>query len=271
MSLDASLAESLSAVREASPLVHCITNDVTVSQVANVVLHWGGLPVMADDVREVAEMAAGADALLLNMGTVSEAGERAMLEAGRAAADAGVPVVLDPVGAGATDVRTEVATRLCRELDLAVVNGNYGEVSTLAGVGGEVRGVESVGEYDDIAAAARDLAAETGATVLASGEADVIADADAAYAVSGGDPLLGEVVGTGCMLGATAAAFCGGVGDPLRASAAAAVGFGVAAERAAATDPGGPGSFETALRDAVAGLAPEEIDDGALAERVERA
>ncbi|WP_101295692.1 hydroxyethylthiazole kinase [Halegenticoccus soli] len=265
------VSESLAEIAAASPLVQSITNEVTVNDVANVTLHWGGLPVMADDRREVAEMVAGADALLLNMGTVSEAGERTMLAAGRAANECGVPVVFDPVGAGATPTRTAVATRVCEELDLAVVNGNYGEVSTLAGADGAVRGVESVGEYDDVAASARALAAETGAVVVASGETDVVADADRAVEVRGGHPSLGEVVGTGCMLGVTTATFCAAVADPFAASLDAVLAFGLAAERAAETDPAGPASFKIAFLDAVAALSAEAVDDASLAGRVESA
>ncbi|WP_254536983.1 hydroxyethylthiazole kinase [Halomarina litorea] len=274
MSSDAPLdvAGSLRALEANSPLVHSITNDVTVNEVANVTLLWGGLPVMADDRREVAEMVAGASALHLNMGTVSEDGEETMVAAGQAANERGVPVVFDPVGAGATPTRDRVAARLCEEVDLAVVKGNYGEVSALAGDEGEVRGVESMGEYADIAASARRLSRETGAVVVASGEADVVAGEEAVYTVDGGDGLLTRVVGTGCLLGVSAATFCGVTDDPLRASLDACVAFGVAAERAAASDVAGPASFKVAFLDAVAALSPEDLPaPEALAERVRRA
>lgn len=263
------VAASLRALETASPLVQSITNDVTKNEVANVTLHWGGLPVMADDRREVAEMVAGASALHLNMGGVSEEGEETMVAAGRAANERGVPVVLDPVGAGATPTRDAVAERLLDEVDLAVVKGNYGEVSALAGDDSDVRGVESVGEYDDIAASARRLARSGGGTVVASGERDIVAAGDAVYAVTGGDPLLTQVVGTGCMLGVSIAAFRGAVEDAPRASLDAAVAFGVAAERAAAADVAGPASFKVALLDAVAGLAPDRLPDD-LGARVRR-
>jgi hydroxyethylthiazole kinase len=262
------LSESLAAVAEASPLVHSITNAVTVNDVAQVTLHWGGLPVMSDDRREVAEMVAIADALLLNMGTVSAAGEETMLEAGRAANEHGVPVVFDPVGVGSTSTRTEVAERILDEVDLAAVSGNYGEVSTLAGSDAEVRGVESVGEYGDIAASAHALARDSGAVVVASGETDVVADGERVHALEVGHPLMGEVVGTGCMQGVSVATVCGGVPDRGQAALDAVLGFGLAGERAAAEEPRGPGSFHVAFRDHVANLSPGSVDDDELADRV---
>jgi hydroxyethylthiazole kinase len=263
------LDEALDAVREQQPLVNALTNAVTVNQVANVVLHWGALPVMSDDTREVADMVGIADGCLLNMGTVSERGEEAMLTAGRAANDHGVPVVVDPVGVGATPTRSRVADRLVTELDVAVVKGNYGEVTALVGDDAEVRGVESVGEYADIAETAIACARHTDAVVVASGEVDVVATADAAFEVDAGHRMMGQVVGTGCMLGATLAAFAAALPDEA-AALAGTTAFGLAGELAAAGAFGeyfGPASYETAFLDAVAGFAGEET--ASLADRVE--
>jgi hydroxyethylthiazole kinase len=258
--LDAALA----AVEEDQPLVNALTNEVTVNQVANVILHWGALPVMSDDTREVADMVSIADALLLNMGTVSERGEEAMLTGGEAANDHGVPVVVDPVGVGATPTRTRVAERLVTELDVAVVKGNYGEVTALVGDDAEVRGVESVGEYADIAETAIACARKVDAVVVASGEVDIVATADAAFEVDAGHPMMGQVVGTGCMLGGTLAAFAAGVDDTLSAALAGTAAFGFAGEFAgdgAFGDYAGPASYETAFLDAVAGFAEANISD----------
>ena len=276
--VDVDVPGALAGVAEATPLVNALTNEVTVNDVANCVLYWGGLPVMSDDEREVAEMVAGAQACLLNMGTVSETGESAMVAAGRAANDHGVPVVVDPVGVGATSTRSRVAERLVTELDPAVVKGNYGEVSALAGdvaghdgTDGEVRGVESVGEYADIAESAVALARETGAVVVASGEVDVVATGETAHEVRAGDPVMGTVVGTGCMLGATLAAFAGSGLDAHRAALAGTAAFGLAGEAAAAGQVGeydGPASYRVAFLDAVAGLAGTDPASGEA--RVER-
>jgi hydroxyethylthiazole kinase len=268
---DVDLDAGLAAVGEAEPLVHALTNDVTVNDVAQVILHWGGLPVMADDRREVADMVAAAGAVLLNMGTVSERGEAAMVAAGEAAADRGVPVVVDPVGVGATPTRDRVAGRLASDLDPAVIKGNHGEIAALAGEDAEVRGVESVGEYAGIAETAVACAREFDTVVVASGETDVVATVDAAYEVRTGHPMMGKVVGTGCMLGATVATVAGAVDDPERAALLGTAAFGLAGEAAADGTFGeyhGPASYQTVFRDAIAGLREADTDDPA--ERVER-
>lgn len=262
---DVDLRAMQEAIEGTEPLVNAVTNAVTTNDVANTVLHWGGLPVMSDDVREVADMVATAQACLLNMGDVSEDGEETMLTAGRAANDAGIPVVLDPVGVGATPTRTAVAERLVSELDVAVVKGNYGEISALAGEGATVRGVESVGEYDGIGRTAVACARETGAVVVASGEVDVVADAESAYEIRAGDPILGRIVGTGCMLGAALSVVAPSLEDPLSAALAGTCAFGLAAERAAAGEFGeyaGPASYKTSFLDSMTGF------DGTAAEDV---
>ena len=251
------LGESLAAVRETTPLVTAITNAVTVNDVAQTINHLGGLPVMSDDEREVAAMIAGADACLLNMGTVSEVGEATMLTAGRAANDTDTPVVVDPVGVGATPTRDTVADRLLSELNVAVVKGNYGEITALAGDDATVRGVESVGEYDEIAETALACAQAYDTVVVASGETDVVATDHAAYELSAGAPAMGEFVGTGCMLGGAVATVAGAVDDPLEAALAGTLAIGVAGEAAADGafgDVAGPGSFAVAFRDAIAAL-----------------
>jgi hydroxyethylthiazole kinase len=259
---DVALAD-LATIEATTPLVNAITNDVTTNDVAQVIRHWGGLPVMSDDDREVADMVAGAQSLLINMGTVSETGEETMMTAGRAANDVGVPVVLDPVGVGATPTRDRVAERLAGDLDVSIVNGNHGEIAALTGEAADVRGVESVGEYADIADTAVACAREYDAVVVASGETDVVATGSAAYEVRAGHEMMSTVVGTGCMQGATLAAVLGAVDDPERAALLGAVAFGLAGEAAAAGTFGdyqGPASFATAFRDAIAGLREADTD-----------
>lgn len=263
MTPDANLEEALSTVRAEQPLVNCLTNAVTVNEVANVTLNWGGLPVMSDDKREVGDMVAIADGCLLNMGTVSERGEETMMTAGRAANEHGVPVVVDPVGVGATPTRSRVAERLVTDIDVSVVNGNYGEITALAGDDADVRGVESVGEYADIVASATAVAEETGAVVVASGEVDIVATGERAYSVDAGDEMLATVVGTGCMLGVSIAVFAAAMDDDEAAALAATSAFGLAGEAAADGEYGeyaGPASFETAFRDAVADFDGEGAD-----------
>ena len=265
------LPASLDSIAETEPLINAVTNNVTVNDVANITLHWGGLPVMSDDEREVGDMVAAADGCLLNMGTVDEAGEAAMLTAGEAANEHGIPLVVDPVGVGATPTRTRVATRLVEELDVSVLKGNYGEITALSGADAEVRGVESVGEYAEIAERAIACAREYGTAVVASGETDIVADSEAAYEVSVGDPLMGQVVGTGCMLGVTLATFAAGVGidRTVEAALSGTAAFGLAGERAATDgEYNGPASYRIAFLDAVAGMSENPPESGA--DRIEQ-
>ncbi|OYR59439.1 hydroxyethylthiazole kinase [Halorubrum halodurans] len=264
--LDAdSLRRTLSAVGETAPLVHHLTNDVTTSETANVTLHWGGLPVMADAPAEAGDMAAGADAVVVNTGTAGRADVDAMIDAGQRANEADVPVVLDPVGYGATPHRVESVGRLLDAVTFDVIKGNAGEVRGLAGEEATVRGVESVGEASDVADAATALAAETGAVVVASGPTDVVAGADgSAYELAVGHERMGSFVGSGCMLASTlgtvAATSRGSdapVGTTTEAALVATTAYGLAGERAAETNPPGPSSYRTAFMDAVAATAAD--------------
>ncbi|MFB6132092.1 MAG: hydroxyethylthiazole kinase [Halanaeroarchaeum sp.] len=265
------LGSVLASVDETSPLVNAITNKVTVNEVANVILNWGALPVMSDDEREIDEMISISSAGLINMGTVSESGEALMMAAGRATETHDVPLVVDPVGAGATSTRSRVAERLTTDLPVDVVKGNYGEIASLAGADAEVRGVESVGEHADVAETAMAVAREIDAVVVASGVTDIVASEDEVYEIEAGHEMMGQVVGTGCMLGGTIAAFHGAVDDSLEAAIAGTLGLALAGEAAAAGEYGdyeGPSSYEIAFLDATAGLTPEEVS--AAADRIER-
>jgi hydroxyethylthiazole kinase len=188
-------ASLLTRVREARPLVHHITNYVTVNDCANITLAVGAAPVMADAPEEVAEMAGMADTLVLNIGTLSSTQIEAMLLAGKAAMARGIPVVLDPVGAGATVFRTATALRLIEGLDIAVLKGNAGEIGTIAGIEARVRGVDSAGLSGDPAEVCSRLAARLGCVVAMSGPVDVVADGSRVAFVENGHPLMGAVSG----------------------------------------------------------------------------
>jgi hydroxyethylthiazole kinase len=248
----------LRLVRERKPLVHQITNYVVMNETANATLALGALPVMAHAREEVAEMVRLAGALVLNIGTLSPHWVDAMLIAGKAANAAGVPVVLDPVGAGATSYRTETAERILDEVDVAVLRGNAGEVATLVGVEAEVRGVESIAAGDDAAVIARAAASALGVVASVTGPVDHVSDGDRAAAIANGHPLLAAVTGTGCMSSAITGCFLA-VAEPFDAAVAALVAFGVAGEDAA-RDANGPGSFHVGLYDALAALDPESLD-----------
>jgi hydroxyethylthiazole kinase len=252
--------DSLRRLREAKPLVHQITNYVVMNETANATLALGALPVMAHAREEAAEMARLAGAVVLNIGTLSPAWVDAMIEAGRAANEKDAPVVLDPVGAGATTYRTETAKRILDEVDVAVVRGNAGEVATLVGVAAEVRGVESIGAASEPAELAREAARTLGVVASVTGPVDHVSDGDRTIAVANGHPLLASITGTGCMSTAMTGCFLAVNAErPLEAAAEALVAFGVAGEDAA-VGARGPGSFHVALYDALAALDPDTLD-----------
>jgi hydroxyethylthiazole kinase len=252
MDYPALAAESLTRIGETKPLVHQITNVVVTNDSANLTLGFGALPVMAYAPEEVAEMAALSQALVLNIGTLSAGEIEAMLLAGRAAGDKGVPIVLDPVGAGATRFRTESALRLLAELPIAVLRGNRGEIGALVG-SGAVRGVEAVGSEDPraVAEAAR---ARFGTVVAVTGAVDTVVGPGGTLLVSNGHPLLGRITGSGCMATAAIGIFNAVGDDPTLQTALALGTYGLAAERAAEGNPG-PGTFRARLLDEVAALA----------------
>jgi hydroxyethylthiazole kinase len=250
----------LRALRERKPLIHQITNYVVMNETANATLALGALPVMAHAQEEVEEMASVAGALVLNIGTLSEYWVESMLLAAKAANRVGVPVVLDPVGAGATKFRTETARRILGEAEIAVVRGNAAEVATLAGRRAEIRGVESIGATDSGEELAQAAARELGCVAAVTGPVDHVSDGGRLLAVSNGHELLGTVSGTGCMATAVTGCFLAVASErPLEAAAEALVAFGVAGEDAA-VDARGPGTFHAGLYDALYNLDPGSLD-----------
>jgi len=251
---------TLRLIRERKPLVHQITNYVVMNETANATLALGALPVMAHAAEEVEEMAGLASALVLNIGTLSPPWVEAMLLAGAAATARGTPVVLDPVGAGATRYRTESAQRILSLVGVTVLRGNPGEVATLVGVQAEVRGVESMSAGLELAELAREAARTLGVVASVTGRVDHVSDGDRVLAVGNGHPLLAAVTGTGCISTAITGCFLAAKPDePLAAAAEALAAFGVAAEDAAA-GADGPGSFHARLYDALAALDPDALE-----------
>ena len=255
-----SAGSTLRVLRERKPLVHQITNYVVMNETANATLALGALPVMAHAREEVEDMVRLAGALVLNIGTLSRDWVEAMLAAGRAANDIGVPVVLDPVGAGATSYRTDTARRILDEVRVAVLRGNPGEVATLVGVEAEVRGVESVATASDPGELARTAAQQIGLVASVTGAVDHVSDGERVLAVANGHELLSAVSGTGCMSTAITGCFLAAKPEaPLESATEALAAFGVAAEDAA-RDARGPGTFHANLYDALAALDPETLD-----------
>jgi hydroxyethylthiazole kinase len=258
--MSVSPGSSLRLIRERRPLVHQITNYVVMNETANATLALGALPVMAHALEEVEEMAAIASALVLNIGTLSAPWIESMILAGKAANAAGVPVVFDPVGAGATRFRTETAERILSTVDITVMRANAGETATLAGHEAEVRGVDSISVGSPPEEIALRAASLYGCIASVTGPIDYVSDGREVHAVKNGHPLMALVTGTGCMATAMTACFVAvKLDDPLAAAAEALAAFGVAAEDAALLSRG-PGTFHTALYDGLYNLDPDTLD-----------
>ena len=261
----AAAAALLARVRAVRPLVHHITNTVTQNDVANTTLALGASPVMAQAPEEVEAMVTQAGALVLNIGTLNLAGVDAMLLAARRANGRGIPVVLDPVGVGATPFRTAQAERLLRAVRFACVRGNAGEIAALSGRPGAVRGVDAVPEAeaagrtgDSRVALASALATRLHGAVAATAQVDVLTDGTRLVRLAHGHPWLAQITGSGCMATACIGAFAAVEPDPLAAAVAGLACFEIAAEKAAKI-AAGPGSFRVGLFDALAALEPGTV------------
>lgn len=254
-------ADNLAQVRATKPLVHNITNYVVMNFTANVLLAAGAAPVMAHAENEVEEMVAFAKALVLNIGTLDDAWIAAMLKAGRRASALGVPIVLDPVGAGATKLRTEAARRILGETRVTLVRGNASEILALGGGAAKTRGVDAADSVDAAAERAGALARELGVPVAITGAVDYVTDGRRVVRVANGHPLMGIVTGTGCGATAIVAAFAGVEADPVSAAATALAYYGLAGEYAA-DGAAGPGSFAVRFLDALHGLTLDEVRHG---------
>ena len=245
-------AQSLDRIRERTPLIHNITNFVVMNDTANVLLAFGASPVMAHAVEEVREMVAYAGALVLNIGTLEDSWIEAMLIAGEEANARGIPVVFDPVGVGATTLRTTTTERIRLGVRVAVVRGNAAELAAIAGMEARIRGVDSVASGDP-ASAARLAAVRFGGTAVVSGAVDYVSDGSRVAEIHNGHPLMGRITGSGCMATATVGAFLAVEIDPFLAATEAMIAFGIAGELASERS-GGPGTFRAQLMDAVAAL-----------------
>ena len=272
------LSECARRVREAVPLVHCITNYVTVNDCANALLACGGSPIMSDEPEDVRDITGICGGLVLNIGTLSRRSLEGMAVAGARATELGHPIVLDPVGAGASALRTEAAARILDTMAVTVVRGNMSEIKAVAGAASATRGVD-VDPADAVTdetlesscAFARSLAEKLGCVVAITGAIDIVADARRSVAVRNGVALMGKITGAGCMLSAVSGAYvAANPDDALMAEVAAIVGEGlageVAASRMGALD--GNGSFRTYLLDALYNMGAEQLITGARVEWV---
>ena len=263
----------LENVRQKCPLIHNITNYVTVNDCANIVIACGASPIMADDKEEVAEITTICSGLNINIGTLNSRTIASMLIAGKRANELNHPVVLDPVGAGASKLRTETAMQLLEEVKFSVIRGNISEIKTLASGSGTTKGVDAdvadkVTEenLDDVIAFAKAFAKKTGAVIAITGAIDIVADSEKAYCIRNGHPMMSSITGTGCQLSAMTAAFV--TANPnqlLEATAAAVSAMGYAGEVAYSrlTEMDGNSTYRNYIIDAIYNMTPEMLEKGA--------
>jgi hydroxyethylthiazole kinase len=250
--------EILRRVRASRPVVHNITNYVVMNSTANALLAMGASPVMAHAADELEELIAIAGSVVINIGTLSGPWIESMTSAAALAASLRKPFVLDPVGAGATRLRTNAAMQITAAATPTVIRGNASEILALSPEGGRTRGVDSIHTMEDAIDAAGEIAGSLAAVVAVTGERDLVTNGESCLVVTGGHPLFGYVTGTGCAVSVTVAAFLAVEPDPLIAAACALAFFGLAGEKAA-EETQSPGSFWVKTLDALYSITPEEL------------
>lgn len=255
-------AENLTRIRSNKPLVHNITNFVVMNYTANVLLATGASPVMAHARNEVEEMVSFAGSLVLNIGTLTDSWVDSMVIAGQKAGSIGTPIILDPVGAGATKLRTEAARKILHETNVQVLRGNSSEILALAGSNSTTRGVDAGNSVAEAAIVAKQLSEELGTTLAITGPVDLITDGTRIVEVSNGHELMSYVTGTGCSATAIIGAFAAVEKDMVIAAAGALAFLGLAGQHAA-SKAGGPGTFMIGLLDALYNMSQEDLIAGA--------
>ena len=250
----------LKKIRQQAPLVHNITNLVVMNSSANILLAVGASPVMAHCKAEVAEMASIASTLVLNIGTLQEDWVESMICAGKAANAKGIPVILDPVGSGATTLRTQAVKKIMRECDIAVLRGNCSEILSLGSDDIKTKGVDSMHSLtDEVVDIAKQMAGDLSCVIAMSGKEDCITDGDRVFRVKNGVPLMTRVTGVGCGLSAVTGAFCAVEDADMAKAAASAFGFyGLCADLAIKMS-NKPASFFVAFVDYLYAVGDEEI------------
>ena len=256
------LGELLTQVREKKPLIHHLTNYVTVNDCANATLAIGASPIMADDIAEAGDIAAISSALVLNIGTLNSRSIASMLEAGKRANAAGVPVVFDPVGAGASTLRNETTGKILETIKPAVIRGNISEIKFIAGISANAKGVDAsdtdaAASQEETIAMAKKLSQELQCVIAITGATDIVTDGNETLLLANGHPMLSSVTGTGCLTSSLVGSFCGVTDNYLLAAAAGILTTSIAGEIAFAKSGNlGTGSFHIALIDAISKMSP---------------
>ncbi len=230
MSIISDIAEAIDNAEKINPLVHHITNYVTVNDCANITLAAGGSPVMADAEEEVSEMTSLASSLVLNIGTLNKRTFKTMLLAGKAARKKGIPIILDPVGCGATSFRTEVSGELIRALKPDIIKGNLSEIKSIIGKTGKTRGVDSVSDETGALETAIEAAGLLNTVIAVTGAKDFISDGKRVFSISNGSRFLSKLTGTGCMTASLCGVYAGSGAVPAVAAGAALSVMAIAGE-----------------------------------------
>jgi hydroxyethylthiazole kinase len=254
-------AENLALLREKKPLIHNITNYVVMNYTANALLAMGASPVMAHAQNEVEDMVAFAGALVLNIGTLTDDWIASMVKAGIKASAMGTPIILDPVGSGATPLRTNSAKQIIDRAKVSVIRGNASEILSLRHADSQTKGVDAVHSVDEAADTAKILAEELQTTLAITGPVDLITDGQRVVRVSNGHALMGYVTGTGCTATTAIGAFLAVDDDPVSATATALAFFGLAGE-VAGQAASAPGSFMIQMLDALYTITPDQLREG---------
>ena len=255
------ISDILERIHKEKPLIHNITNMVAMNDTANIILAIGALPIMSHAQEEVGEMVKAAGALVLNIGTLTPEQIESMIVAGQVANSLKIPVILDPVGAGATNLRTESALKLQEKVKINIVRGNFAEISILAGLKGNIKGVESVGSEKNSVEISCSLAEKYNQVAIITGKRDIVTDGKIVVEIDNGSPMLRTITATGCMATSLIASFAAVCNDYVLASTGALVCFGLAGERAALKAEG-PGTFKLNLFDEIYNLNEEIICKG---------
>jgi len=234
------LKEMFENVQKNTPLIHCITNYVTVNDCANILLACGGSPIMSDDAAEVEEITSICNGLVINIGTLNQRTIASMLLAGKKSNELNHPVILDPVGVGASKLRNETAEKLLEEIKFQTIRGNISEIKMLAlkngttkGVDADIADVVTSETLDSVITFAKEFSRKTGAVIAITGAIDIVCDASKSYVIYNGHPMMSRITGSGCMLTAMMGAYlAANQGNPLEASAAAVCAMGICGELA---------------------------------------
>ena len=267
------MKKCLENVRKNVPLVHNITNYVTVNDVANILLACGGSPIMSDEPEDVEDITSICGGLNINIGTLHKSSIEGMMRAGKRANELGHPVLLDPVGAGASKLRTETALNIMKEIRLTVIRGNISEIKTLVQGSGTTKGVDAdvadaVTEdtLDDAITFVKAFAKESGCIIAVTGAIDLVSDWDRCYVIRNGRPEMGKITGTGCQLSGMMTAYVTANPErPLEAAAAAVCIMGLAGEIgwSRMQDGDGNSTYRNRIIDAVYNMTGEELEKGA--------